>query len=257
MAKTHLSLSADPTLLNAPEDFTLQVRDIRAYTGAGWLVPLCGDIQQMPGLGKTPAALNVDIDDDGPHRRAVLRSLRPGSWRWRQASFTELLDQLAARTPAPGGGAGGGARRRDRGGADRDGGGVRRNAQTGGTRSQRRAHPGARRDAPRASARARRRGRSASTPRCSQATDPAARSQALSAAADPPLQIATAAAEIAELASRDRGRAGQRAAARRRHLRRGARRGRHPGRRAARRAEPEPTPGRPAPQRGTRAESAS
>ena len=65
MAKTHLSLSADPALLNAPEDFTLQVRDIRAYTGAGWLVPLCGDIQQMPGLGKTPAALNVDIDEDG------------------------------------------------------------------------------------------------------------------------------------------------------------------------------------------------
>ncbi|HUO73384.1 MAG TPA: formate--tetrahydrofolate ligase [Solirubrobacteraceae bacterium] len=65
MAKTHLSLSADPTLLGAPEDFTLPVRDIRAYTGAGWLVPLCGDITQMPGLGKTPAALNVDIDADG------------------------------------------------------------------------------------------------------------------------------------------------------------------------------------------------
>jgi formyltetrahydrofolate synthetase len=65
MAKTHLSLSADPTLLNAPEHFTLPVRDIRAYTGAGWLVPLCGDITQMPGLGKSPAALNVDIDAEG------------------------------------------------------------------------------------------------------------------------------------------------------------------------------------------------
>jgi formyltetrahydrofolate synthetase len=65
MAKTHLSLSADPALLNAPEDFELPVRDIRAYTGAGWLVPLCGDIQQMPGLGKTPAAFNVDIDAEG------------------------------------------------------------------------------------------------------------------------------------------------------------------------------------------------
>jgi formyltetrahydrofolate synthetase len=65
MAKTHLSLSADPSLLNAPEDFELPVRDIRAYTGAGWLVPLCGDIQQMPGLGKAPAALNVDIDEEG------------------------------------------------------------------------------------------------------------------------------------------------------------------------------------------------
>jgi formyltetrahydrofolate synthetase len=65
MAKTHLSLSADPELLNAPEDFRLAVRDVRAYTGAGWLVPLCGDITQMPGLGKTPAALNVDIDESG------------------------------------------------------------------------------------------------------------------------------------------------------------------------------------------------
>ena len=65
MAKTHLSLSADPTLLGAPENFTLPVRDIRAYTGAGWLVPLCGDIVQMPGLGKEPAAMNIDIDADG------------------------------------------------------------------------------------------------------------------------------------------------------------------------------------------------
>src|SRR5918912_1353561 len=65
MAKTHLSLSSDPNLLNAPEHFTLPVRDIRAYTGAGWLVPLCGDITQMPGLGRTPAALNVDIDAEG------------------------------------------------------------------------------------------------------------------------------------------------------------------------------------------------
>jgi formate--tetrahydrofolate ligase len=65
MAKTHLSLSADAALLNAPENFTLPVRDMRAYTGAGWLVPLCGDIQQMPGLGTAPAALNVDIDETG------------------------------------------------------------------------------------------------------------------------------------------------------------------------------------------------
>jgi formyltetrahydrofolate synthetase len=65
MAKTHLSLSSDPSMLNAPEHFTLPVRDIRAYTGAGWLVPLCGDITQMPGLGRSPAALNVDIDAEG------------------------------------------------------------------------------------------------------------------------------------------------------------------------------------------------
>jgi formyltetrahydrofolate synthetase len=65
MAKTHLSLSAEPGLRNAPEGFTVTVRDLRAYTGAGWLVALCGDIRQMPGLGKSPAALNVDIDESG------------------------------------------------------------------------------------------------------------------------------------------------------------------------------------------------
>jgi formate--tetrahydrofolate ligase len=65
MAKTPLSLSADPELLGAPTDFQLPVRDVRAYTGAGWLVPLCGAVQQMPGLGRTPAAHNVDIDAEG------------------------------------------------------------------------------------------------------------------------------------------------------------------------------------------------
>jgi formate--tetrahydrofolate ligase len=65
MAKTHLSLSHDPGLLNAPTGFTITVRDIRAYTGSGWLVPLLGDMQTMPGLGVTPAAFNVDIDENG------------------------------------------------------------------------------------------------------------------------------------------------------------------------------------------------
>ncbi len=65
MAKTHLSLSHDPALVNAPTGFTVTVRDIRAYTGAGWLVALCGDMQTMPGLGKAPAAFNVDIDAEG------------------------------------------------------------------------------------------------------------------------------------------------------------------------------------------------
>jgi formyltetrahydrofolate synthetase len=65
MAKTHLSLSDDPTRLNAPEDFTLHVRDVRAYTGAGWLVPLCGEIMTMPGLGEKAAAFDVDIDEQG------------------------------------------------------------------------------------------------------------------------------------------------------------------------------------------------
>ena len=65
MAKTHLSLSHDSTLLNAPEGYTLPIRDIRAYTGAGWLVPLCGEILQMPGLGKNAAAYEIDIDAEG------------------------------------------------------------------------------------------------------------------------------------------------------------------------------------------------
>lgn len=65
MAKTQYSLSADPELLNAPEGFTLPVREVRAYTGAGWLVPLCGDVMQMPGLGVHPAALDVDLEPDG------------------------------------------------------------------------------------------------------------------------------------------------------------------------------------------------
>jgi formate--tetrahydrofolate ligase len=65
MAKTQYSLSSDPKLLNAPTGFEITVRDIRAYTGAGFLVPLCGDIMQMPGLGKTPAAFDIDIDANG------------------------------------------------------------------------------------------------------------------------------------------------------------------------------------------------
>jgi len=65
MAKTHLSLSHDPGLMNAPTGFTVPVRDLRAYTGAGWVVALCGDMQTMPGLGRTPAAFNVDIDEEG------------------------------------------------------------------------------------------------------------------------------------------------------------------------------------------------
>ena len=55
----------DPSLANAPTGFTVPVRDLRAYTGAGWIVALCGDMQTMPGLGASPAAFNVDIDADG------------------------------------------------------------------------------------------------------------------------------------------------------------------------------------------------
>ena len=65
MAKTHLSLSHDPTLRNAPTGFTVPVRDLRPYTGAGWIVALCGDMMTMPGLGKAPAAFAIDVDASG------------------------------------------------------------------------------------------------------------------------------------------------------------------------------------------------
>jgi formate--tetrahydrofolate ligase len=65
MAKTHLSLSHVPTDRNRPTGFTVPIRDIRAYTGAGMLVPLCGDMLQMPGFGKQPAAFAIDLGADG------------------------------------------------------------------------------------------------------------------------------------------------------------------------------------------------
>jgi formate--tetrahydrofolate ligase len=65
MAKTHLSLSHDPALDSTPSGFTVPIRDLRPYTGAGWLVALCGDMQTMPGLGREPAAFAIDVDADG------------------------------------------------------------------------------------------------------------------------------------------------------------------------------------------------
>ena len=65
MAKTHLSLSHEPTLRNRPTGFILPVRGLVPSAGAGFVVALCGDMQRMPGLGKTPAFMNIDIDDQG------------------------------------------------------------------------------------------------------------------------------------------------------------------------------------------------
>ena len=65
MAKTHLSLSHDPLLLNRPTGFRLPVRGIVPSAGAGFVVVLCGDMQRMPGLGKHPNFMGVDIDDEG------------------------------------------------------------------------------------------------------------------------------------------------------------------------------------------------
>jgi formate--tetrahydrofolate ligase len=65
MAKTHLSLSHDPALRNRPSGFILPIRGFVPSAGAGFVVALCGEMQRMPGLGKTPAFMNIDIDAEG------------------------------------------------------------------------------------------------------------------------------------------------------------------------------------------------
>ena len=65
MAKTHLSISSDPTLLGAPKGWTLPVREVRASVGAGFIYPLCGEMRTMPGLSVTPAATHIDINENG------------------------------------------------------------------------------------------------------------------------------------------------------------------------------------------------
>ncbi|MCI2419988.1 formate--tetrahydrofolate ligase [Saccharopolyspora sp. K220] len=65
IAKTHLSLSSDPTLLGAPTGWTLPVREVRASVGAGFVYPICGEMRTMPGLGSHPAAEDIDIDEHG------------------------------------------------------------------------------------------------------------------------------------------------------------------------------------------------
>lgn len=65
IAKSHLSLSHDPTLKGAPTGWSLPVREVRASVGAGFVYPICGDMRTMPGLGRTPALQSIDIDADG------------------------------------------------------------------------------------------------------------------------------------------------------------------------------------------------
>ena len=65
MAKTQYSFSDDQTLLGAPEDFTVTVRNLKVSAGAGFLVALTGDIMTMPGLPKVPAAEKIDVDENG------------------------------------------------------------------------------------------------------------------------------------------------------------------------------------------------
>ncbi len=65
VAKTQYSFSDDPTLLGAPEDFTVTVRQLKVSAGAGFIVALTGDIMTMPGLPKVPAAEKIDVDENG------------------------------------------------------------------------------------------------------------------------------------------------------------------------------------------------
>ncbi len=65
MAKTQYSLSDDMTKLGRPSGFRIHVREVRVSAGAGFIVALTGSIMTMPGLPKVPAAIRIDIDDDG------------------------------------------------------------------------------------------------------------------------------------------------------------------------------------------------
>ncbi len=65
IAKTHLSITSDPTLRGAPTGWRLPVREVRASVGAGFVYPICGDMRTMPGLSKTPAAFGIDLGEDG------------------------------------------------------------------------------------------------------------------------------------------------------------------------------------------------
>jgi formate--tetrahydrofolate ligase len=65
IAKTQYSLSDNPKLLGAPNGYTLSVRSVRLSAGAGFVVAFAGDIIAMPGLPKAPAALSIDVDEDG------------------------------------------------------------------------------------------------------------------------------------------------------------------------------------------------
>jgi formate--tetrahydrofolate ligase len=65
MAKTQNSLSHDPSLKNAPTGFRVPIRELRVSAGAGFVVALTGDMMLMPGLGKEPAALKIDLNESG------------------------------------------------------------------------------------------------------------------------------------------------------------------------------------------------
>ena len=65
IAKTQYSLSDDPSKLGRPEGFRITIKNLTVSAGAGFIVALAGDVMKMPGLGKNPAAFNIDVDENG------------------------------------------------------------------------------------------------------------------------------------------------------------------------------------------------
>ncbi len=65
IAKTQQSLSDNPALLGRPKDFLVTVREIQLAAGAGFVIPITGEIMRMPGLPKVPMANNFDLSDEG------------------------------------------------------------------------------------------------------------------------------------------------------------------------------------------------
>jgi formate--tetrahydrofolate ligase len=65
IAKTHLSISSDPTLKGAPTGWRMPVREVRASVGAGFIYPISGEMRTMPGLSTRPAAFGIGLEDDG------------------------------------------------------------------------------------------------------------------------------------------------------------------------------------------------
>ena len=62
MVKTHLSLSHNPDLKGRPTGWTLPIRDVLIYKGAGFVVPVAGDIKLLPGTGSNPGFRKIDVD---------------------------------------------------------------------------------------------------------------------------------------------------------------------------------------------------
>ncbi len=65
MAKTQKSLSDNPKLIGRPKDFTITIREIEIAAGAGFLIPIMGNMMRMPGLPAHPASENISIDNEG------------------------------------------------------------------------------------------------------------------------------------------------------------------------------------------------